>query len=286
MSLLTFFHTYLPSPIITTVGALQLHWYGFFYLLSFLVGYGLLVHRLQKLKAEGNAATRILYDRLPGFAAGLIVSGIIGARLYHVATQWSYYQANLSEIPFLNHGGLAIHGGLLAGAIYIVWFSRRHLQPYLKPTAAFLFTADLLAPVVLLGQAIGRWGNYFNQELFGLPTSLPWGIPIALTHRPVLYTAATHFHPVFFYEFLWDILGAAVLFLLQKIKSKRTLPGNGHIFSMYLIWMGLGRTLVELLRIEPTLMFFDIRIHLLTAIALTAAGIAFFTVAQMQNRTV
>ena len=164
--------------------------------------------------------------------------GMIGARLYHVIDLWSYY----SQHPALIFGGagLGIFGALIGGAIGLIIYTRWQKLNTLQ-------WLDILAPGVILAQAIGRWGNYFNQELYGYPTDLPWGIYIDPLHRLPGYENYSYFHPLFFYEFSWNLLGCIFLLLVGRKLQKRLL--NGDIFCLYTIWYSIGRFYLEGLKI-------------------------------------
>ncbi|MBI2861056.1 MAG: prolipoprotein diacylglyceryl transferase [Chloroflexi bacterium] len=165
--------------------------------------------------------------------------GAIGARLYHVIDQWSFY----SQHPAMIFGGagLGIFGAIAGGAsgliVYTKWQKLSTLQ-----------WLDIVAPGVILAQAIGRWGNYFNQELYGYPTNLPWGIYIDPAHRLSGYEGYSYFHPLFFYEFLWNLLGFVMLLFTGRKWQKRLL--NGDIFLLYIIWYSVGRFYLEGLKLD------------------------------------
>ncbi len=165
--------------------------------------------------------------------------GAIGARLYHVIDRWSYFVEHPAEI--FGGAGLGIFGAVIGGAIGVIVYTQwRKLST--------LHWLDVAAPGVILAQAIGRWGNFFNQELYGYPTDLPWGIFIDEAHRLPGYESATHFHPLFFYEFIWNILGGAFLLFAGRKWRDRLL--NGDIFFMYAIWYSVGRMYLEGLKID------------------------------------
>lgn len=200
--------------------------------------------RLTKRGAEPGVVLDILLCAVP--------LGIIGARLYHVATHpkdFFYAGANIwnpfepGSIWAIWEGGGAIFGALIGGAIGVLigcrWTGLR-----------FWTFADALAPALLLAQAIGRLGNYFNQELFGLPTNLPWGLQIDSGNKaiPVGLPADTLFQPLFLYEIIWNVIGVVVIVLLQR---KFRLQW-GKVFAVYLIWYGLGRSYLESIRIDPS----------------------------------
>ena len=166
---------------------------------------------------------------------------IVGARIYHVVDKWSFYAQNPKQIFLIWQGGLGIFGAIILGFAGIATY-----YFLVKKDFSLAFFLDLIAPSLLLGQALGRLGNFFNQEAFGPPTNLPWGIYIDQNKRPAEWQSLERFHPTFFYELIWDLVGAAVLFFLaKKLKDK-----PGAILSLYLIIYGLGRFWVEIFRFD------------------------------------
>jgi len=166
---------------------------------------------------------------------------LIGARLYHVVSEWDYYWANPSLIPAIWHGGVGIYGAIVGSILGMYVFTLWRKESLLK-------WLDIGAAGLLLGQAIGRWGNYLNQELYGPPTNAPWGIYIAPENRLPGYEAAEHFHPLFFYEFLWNILGVAILlYAARRFRAKLKV---GDITLAYGIVYPLGRFLLETYRFD------------------------------------
>ncbi|MCX6783779.1 MAG: prolipoprotein diacylglyceryl transferase [candidate division WWE3 bacterium] len=181
-----------------------------------------------------------------GALVWVLIGGLIGARLYHVASLWGYYSQNPGAIIAIWQGGLGIYGGLIGGAIALVTYSRLHHLPILQ-------LLDLVALGLPLGQAIGRWGNYFRQELYGLPTQLPWGIYIAPENRLWQVMPFSHFHPLFLYE----SLGCLVIFgILVGLALSEAAPGgrvervDGALFLIYIALYGILRFTLEPLRIE------------------------------------
>ncbi len=169
----------------------------------------------------------------------ILPAGIIGARLYHVIDQWDFYRQHPLQI--IGGAGLGIFGALAGGAIGLVIYT------WLKRLSTLRWL-DIAAPGVILAQAIGRWGNYFNQELYGYPTDLPWGIFIDPAHRLPGYEAFTHFHPLFLYESLWNMSGCALLLIVGRKWQKRLLDGD--IFFLYIVYYGTGRFFLEGLKIN------------------------------------
>jgi phosphatidylglycerol:prolipoprotein diacylglycerol transferase len=202
----------------------------------------------------------------------VVLAGFIGARLYHVVNEWPTYAAHPFEIFAVWHGGLAIHGALLFGALTVWWFVRRRKLP-------FASTLDLLAPGVALGQAIGRFGNYVNQELFGRPTQLPWGLPVDELHRPPGYESFNTFHPTFLYESLGDVtLALGLTFWLVKGK-----PKPGTVILTYLAFSSFLRAATELLRIDRVPVIADVRLPLIVSLLLAVSATAWLII--LQRRT-
>ncbi len=236
----SWFHNFTPSPVLVSFGFIQIHWYGLLMLLSILAAFYVL---LKKAKIFSLTVEQI-WDLL----FWLVIGGIVGARIYEVLlVEPSFYFSNPSQILKIWQGGLAIHGAWLGGLL-VLWFYSRRWQKSL-----WILT-DAICLVLPLGQAIGRWGNYFNQELYGLPTSLPWGIPISLANRLPTYLSASHFHPTFLYESIGSLLIFFVL--LWLLKKKRF---YGQITLFYLGLYSLLRLVLEFIRLDPALMILGIR---------------------------
>jgi len=204
-----------------TVGPVTFHLYGL------MIGLGVLVGAWAAAKKDKKIWDCLLW---------VIGGGIIGARLYHVVDLWSYYSQHLAQIPAVWQGGMGIYGGILGGILGL-WI---YVKKRKGATLLFWKLLDAGAVGLPLGQAIGRWGNYFNQELYGKPTSLPWGIFIRPENRLIQVMEFERFHPLFLYESLWCLI---IFFVLLKIVKK-------NHFIIYLGLYGLGRFFLEFLRIE------------------------------------
>ena len=190
----------------------------------------------RRLEASG-AGTR---DDASAMAVWAVTAGVIGARLYHVVTDWSSFENDLGRIPQIWRGGLGIPGGILFGTLGAAYaFRRRGI-----PVAVGLSAA---APALPLAQAIGRWGNWWNQELFGRPTTLPWALRIDNDKIPAPYPFGTTFHPTFLYESLWCLALCGVLLLIDRRYKLRP----GRLFAMYVVGYSTGRFWIESLRIDP-----------------------------------
>lgn len=167
-----------------------------------------------------------------------LISALVGARIYHVVDKWAYYSQNPDQLILINNGGLGIFGalaGILAGCWILARIKKIKLLSFL----------DLIAPSIVLGQAIGRIGNYVNQEGFGPPTSLPWGVYIDISHRPAQYLLQSHFHPTFFYEAILDLIAFFILINFSKRQK-----ASGSQFGLYLILYGVSRFIIEFWRID------------------------------------
>lgn len=182
----------------------------------------------------------------------LIIFSIIGARIYHIILQFSYYLQNPLQVFMIWNGGIAIHGAIIAGLLTIYYFSRKYKLSFLKISA-------IIAPSLALAQAIGRWGNYFNQELFGKPTSLPWGIPISSVSLPADFVGNLYFHPTFLYESLGNLLIFAILILIIFFIKKKDRLKLEYIPFIYLMLYSSLRIATEFIRIDQTPVIFGFR---------------------------
>ena len=244
-----FLHTFKPQPIILRLGFLNIYWYSCLIVLSVLLGLMLVFKLRVRFKIKKQLLENLFFY--------LIIGGFLGARLYHVLSELSYYFKHPWQVFAVWQGGLGIYGAVIVGILVLFWFCRKH-------KLSFLSLADLLAPSLILGQAIGRWGNYFNQEIFGKPTNLPWGIPIEIGARPSEFLTGQYFHPCFLYESIWNFLIFLVIIFMMRSDlhrgrtSKERKPGN--VFAFYLILYSLGRFSLEFLRIDPQPILFNLRL--------------------------
>ena len=250
-----------PSPVVFQIGPFALRYYGLFIALGIALATWITARELVRKGYDGVLALDALFFVVP--------LGFIGARLYHVATDYELYARDPFPGVFeVWNGGLGIYGAVIGGFVGILLFARvRGISP--------LVLADAAAPGLVLAQAVGRWGNYFNQELFGRPSNLPWAIEISPENRPVGFKDAETFHPTFLYESLWDILVALVLLFVARRFSERL--KNGDIFLLYVCLYSVGRFFVETLRIDPAFPIGDVRGNLFVSsiLALTFALILF-----------
>jgi prolipoprotein diacylglyceryl transferase len=196
--------------------------------------------------------------------------GIVGARLYHVATDWeSYFGPGADPVDALKiwQGGLGVWGAIAMGALGgWIGAKRRGIPP--PPLA------DALAPGIVLAQAIGRFGNWFNQELFGRPTDLPWGLEIDPEFRPDRYADVETFHPTFLYEALWCVAVALILVWADR----RFRMGHGRVFALYVALYTLGRSYIETLRVDPAREVLGLRLNVWTSVVLFAGAVIYIVV--------
>lgn len=232
------------SPFIFHLGPFAPRWYGTILAAGVLLASWIVARELRRRGRDPEVVYAI--------AGWAIPAGVIGARLYHVATDFKRFNGHYAMIPQLWDGGLGLPGVIIGGAIGAYIGARRAGVP---PLVIF----DCVAPGIVLAQALGRFGNYFNQELFGGPTSLPWGLEIAPRNRPLRYAADPTFQPTFLYESLWDVGVAVVLFILIRRYWRRVRPGT--YFLAYLALYGAGRTWIEGLRVDQAQMLGPLRFN-------------------------
>ncbi len=253
-----------PSPVIFEVGPFALRWYGLFIALGIALATWLTVRELNRRGYDGALALDALFFVVP--------LGFIGARVYHVVTDYDLYDGNphsfFPGVFEVWNGGLGIYGAVVGGFLGLLVFAR------LRGINALAF-ADAVAPGLVLAQAVGRFGNYFNQELFGQPSDLPWAIEIAPENRPPEFNDAASFHPTFLYESIWNVLVCLVLLFVAR-RFANSLK-NGDILLLYVCLYSVGRFFVETLRIDPAFLIGDFRGNLFVAsvLALTFALILF-----------
>lgn len=248
-----------PNPPFSSfsVGPFTVHMYALCILTGIVVAYFIGAARFKKRGGDSGTLLDIVLWAVP--------FGIVGGRLFHVATHLGDYigvyptlEETLLHIVAVWEGGLAIYGAVILGS-FGAWIGAK------RAGVRFVSVLDSLAPGVLIAQGIGRWGNYFNQELFGQATDLPWGLLIEKNNNaafPSEFPAGTLFHPAFLYEFIWNILGAlAIIWIASRLKLQW-----GKVFALYLIVYSIGRFFVEAIRLDPSDVFFGYRTNQWSAI--------------------
>jgi prolipoprotein diacylglyceryl transferase len=249
-------------------GELPIQMYALCILAGIIVATIMTSRRLTKRGAEPGIVLDVVLWAVP--------LGIIGARIYHVLTHPDDYFAGqeLWRIFAIWEGGNAIYGSLIGGAVGVIIACR-------ITGLRFWSFADALAPGLLLAQAIGRLGNWFNHELFGWPTDLPWGLEIESTNPafPAGLEDGTLFHPTFLYEIVWNVIGVVVLLGLERFFRLRW----GMMFAAYLIWYGVGRAVFETIRVDPSEMFLGIRSNVWASFAAIIIGVVIILVQRRRH---
>lgn len=230
-----------PEPVVFHLGSFAVRWYGLCLALGLLAG----VLLAQRLAKRSGIAPEAIID----LALVATLSAIVGARVVHVLNDWTYYGAHLGDIPQFWQGGLAFHGVLLGGLLATWLFVRKRKIPLFR-------LLDVLFPALALGQVLGRWGNWFNQELYGTPTDIAWAIPIDPAHRLAGYEAFTRFHPLFVYEMLGNAVILGLLLLLWRWPARRDGVSGGRgrrigdVAAAYLILSPSIRFGLDFFRLE------------------------------------
>jgi phosphatidylglycerol---prolipoprotein diacylglyceryl transferase len=238
-----------PGPDIFHIGSFTLRWYGLLIALAVLIGVNFSIFLAKKRRMNSEA--------IGDLAIWLVVAAIPCARLYFVLFNWNEYQYHLGDIVAVWKGGIAIHGAIIGGILATIAFSK-------FKKISFWSLADVVVPSVALGQAIGRWGNFFNSEAFGSPTNLPW--------KPPEFQDVEYFHPTFLYESLWNlgVFGILMLLFFRSLSARKPLK-DGTLFLLYLVIYSLGRVWIEGLRTD-SLMFGSLRMAQVISLAGVAAG--------------
>ncbi|MDH6064959.1 prolipoprotein diacylglyceryl transferase [Umezakia ovalisporum] len=251
-----------PGPVIVDIGPISLRWYGLLIATAVLIGV-----TLSQYLAKCRCVNPELISDL---SIWLVIGAIPTARLYYVLFQWSEYSQHPERIIAIWQGGIAIHGAIIGGILAALIFAK-------VKQISFWQLADLVAPALILGQAIGRWGNFFNSEAFGRPTNLPWRLYIPPENRPPALANFEYFHPTFLYESVWNLLVFTLLMILfwRDLSGKPRLP-LGTIFLVYLVAYSLGRLQIESFRID-SLMLGPLRAAQVVSLISIFVGLALLT---------
>ena len=243
------------NPIAISLGPIKIYWYSIIILLAIILASKVLFKQAKKQNIKEEFLTNLIFYG--------VLWGILGARLYYVLFNLKYYLQNPIEIIEIYNGGLAIHGGIIAGAIFFIYYSKKNKINFLK-----IF--DLTAPALMLGQAIGRWGNFINQEAHG-----PAVLKQTLENLPIpnfvikgMHINGTYYHPTFYYESVWNFLGFILLIILRKKLKLKT----GQLTGIYFVWYSIARFLIESLRTD-SLMLGPIKIAQAVSIILFLLGL-------------
>lgn len=249
------------DPVLYQLGPIQIRWYSVLILVAFFLAYRLIISEAKRLN--------IKYDFVFNMLFWTLIFGIIGARLYYVAFNFHLYKNDLIEIFKVWNGGLAIHGGMLAGLFTILYYSRKYKVP-----AKRIF--DIIVPGLILGQAIGRWGNFFNQEAYGKIVEYSELLDMKIIPGFVvdnMYIKGAYRLPTFYFESILCLLGFIIMLFYRRKKGRK----NGQVFSFYLIWYGIVRFFIESFR-SDSLMFFDFKVAQIVSVVMVIAGIIIYVI--------
>lgn len=243
------------NPILIDLGLIQIRWYAILILIAFIIGYFLVVKRCKKKNIDINVISDMCFY--------LVIVCILGARIYYCLFNMDYYSKNIIDIFKVWEGGLAIHGGIIAGLIFIFFYTKKRKLNLLE-------LLDIFAPALVLGQAIGRWGNFFNQEAFGPVTSLDTLKNLHIPNFIIdgMYIEHSYHHPTFFYESLGCLLIFIIIMIIRNLKNTK----NGQVTGTYFIFYGIIRFLIEGLR-QDSLMFFNLKVAQIVSIIMIIFGI-------------
>jgi prolipoprotein diacylglyceryl transferase len=252
---------FIPSPSTNAlhIGPLSLHLYGLMLALGVLAAYKIAEVRYAQQGRDPADISRM--------AVVVVISGVLGARIYHLFTGYKWDQDGIAGAFQIWKGGLSIWGAVGGGLIGVLVMCR----VLRLDTFAVM---DAIAPGVVIAQAIGRWGNWFNQELYGKPTKLPWGLEIDPSHRPARYLAERTFHPTFLYESLWCLLVFGTIVWAERRFRFR----KGQAFALYVAMYTFGRVWFEALRVDPASEIFGVRFNLLLSAVLCVGATIWFVV--------
>lgn len=245
------------DPIAFSLGGLSVHWYGVIIASAVLLAIFLGTNESEKRGIKGDDIIDMMLWALP--------ISIIGARIYYVIFEWRYYIQHPAEIIAIWNGGIAIYGGLIAGGLTVYWFTKKRGLP-------FWLVLDIAAPSVIIAQAIGRWGNFVNQEAHGEATTKAFleGIHIPDFIVNNMNIEGVYYQPTFLYESLWNVLGFILLLILRRRKN---LLKRGEVALSYVLWYSFGRFFIEGLRTDSLMFAQTIRVSQLLSILLFVGAI-------------
>ena len=250
--------TSIPSPGADSleIGSLDLRAYGLIIALGVLAAAWLFHRRFTERGHSPDLASSVI--------AWMVFAGLIGARIYHVITDWKTYEGNWGEAWQIWEGGLGIPGAVITAAAVMWVYARQKGIPMSD-------IADSVAPALPLGQAIGRWGNWFNQELYGRPTDLPWALEIDSEHRRRQYLDDETFHPAFLYECVWNLALVGVLLWVNKRFTLRP----GRLFGLYVLGYSLGRLWIEFIRVDFASELAGVRVNIWVMLGLIIGSVVY-----------
>lgn len=245
------------NPILVDLGFIQIYWYSIMLFIGFLLGGYLLLREARRFDVSDEFIINMFFYTIP--------IAIIGARLYYVIFSWDMYASNPIDIFKVWEGGLAIHGGVLFGLIFVIIYSKKHGYSPVK-------IMDMASVGLIVGQIIGRWGNFFNQEAHGPATTLA---TLKSYHLPDFIIKGmnidgVYYHPTFLYESLWNLIGLIIMLIIRRRRRIKV----GQICGFYMAWYGIGRFLIEMLRTDA-LMYGNLKVAQIVSILLIFVGLIF-----------
>lgn len=246
------------NAIFLDLGIIQIYWYSILIFLAFLIGGTLALRESKKFALSEDFMVNLFFYLVP--------IAILGARFYFVIFHWDYYSQNTMEILKVWEGGLAIHGGLFASLLWIIFYTKKH-------NVSTMRILDILVVSLLLGQAIGRWGNFLNGEAYGPETTLTFlqGLHLPSFIIDGMNIGGVYYQPTFFYESMWCFLGFIIILFYRKGNYRK----NGDMLAFYLMWYGLGRFLIEGLRTD-SLMLGSFKMAQLVSLVMIFVGLIMF----------
>ena len=249
-----------------TLGFITIHYYSLTLLLGILLGSYIVIREARKKNLSEEFITNLLFYT--------VIFGILGARIYFVTFNLDYYLGYPIEILEVWKGGLAIHGGMIGGLLTIIIYSHKHNIDSIK-------VLDMLVVGLIIAQAIGRWGNFFNGEAHGPETSLAYLQSLYLPSFIIngMHIDGIYYIPTFFYESVWCLIGFIILILVRNLKNIKV----GQILSLYLIWYGIGRFFIEGMRTD-SLMFLNIKMAQLVSLSMVIIGIIMFVLMNKRGK--
>ena len=244
------------DPIAFALGPIEVRWYGVIIAAGIVIAFLVGQREMVKRGLHPDFLTDLLIWAVP--------LAIVGARIYYVMFEWENYKDNPMEVFAIWNGGIAIHGALIASVIVAYIFTKRRNTPFLK-------VADILAPSILIGQAVGRWGNFINQEAHGGEVSRSFLENLAIPDWIInqMYIDGVYYHPTFLYESLWSLVGIIILLLLRRVNLVR-----GEMFFFYMIWYSVGRFVIEGMRTDSLYVIGELRAAQLVSVAAIVIGVA------------
>ncbi len=256
------------GEIFITLFGFDVYWYG----LTMFVGVVAGVFVTYVLFRRYREDIDFFYNIIPF----LVIGGFFGARIYHIINEYDYYLENIGDVFLIKNGGLAIHGAVMAGVLVLWLFIKKYCVDVGKrknSVLSFLYFADIFIPGLAIGQAIGRWGNFFNQELYGRPTDFFLSVYIEPQYRQIGFESFSFFHPVFFYESLGLLFVFLFLFLMHRYRIRKGEFYTGAVLSVYFILYGVLRVFMEFMRIDSVPTVLNIRLPMLVSFLLIVVGI-------------